>query len=83
MQGADPFIRKYEDLMQIAELIYKYLPQVKSIGGYAGVDNITIDTDQLKKLAAVGYGYFYFCMESGDDKLLDRMNKGYHSGDHH
>ena len=80
LQGADPFIRKYEDLMQIAELIYKYLPQVKSIGGYARVDNLqNKSTDQLKKLAAVGYSYFYFGMESGDDKLLDRMNKGYHS----
>lgn len=80
LQGADPFIRKYEDLMQIAELIYKYLPQVKSIGGYARVDNLqNKSTDQLKNLAAVGYSYFYFGMESGDDKLLDRMNKGYHS----
>lgn len=40
LQGADPFIRKTEDLLQIADMIYRYLPQVKSIGGYARVDNL-------------------------------------------
>ena len=34
LQGADPFIRKTEDLLQIADMIYRYLPQVKSIGGH-------------------------------------------------
>ncbi|SEA10279.1 hypothetical protein [Selenomonas ruminantium] len=34
LQGADPFIRKTEDLLQIADMIYHYLPQVKSIGGH-------------------------------------------------
>ncbi|MBP2638587.1 MAG: coproporphyrinogen oxidase [Firmicutes bacterium] len=80
LQGADPFIRKYEDLMQIADMIHTYLPQVTSIGGYARVDNLRNKTvEQLKNLKDTGYSYFYFGMESGDDKLLDRMNKGYHS----
>jgi radical SAM superfamily enzyme YgiQ (UPF0313 family) len=80
LQGADPFIRKYEDLMQIADMIHTYLPQVTSIGGYARVDNLRNKTvEQLKNLNDTGYSYFYFGMESGDDKLLDRMNKGYHS----
>ena len=34
LQGADPFIRKTEDWLQIADMIYRYLPQVKSIGGH-------------------------------------------------
>ncbi|SFW15740.1 hypothetical protein [Selenomonas ruminantium] len=34
LQGAAPFIRKTEDLLQIADMIYRYLPQVKSIGGH-------------------------------------------------
>ncbi len=80
LQGADPFIRRTEDLIKIADLIHRYLPQVRSIGGYARVDNLKNKTvEQLKELAALGYGYFYFGVESGDDKLLDRMNKGYHA----
>ena len=80
LQGADPFIRRTEDLLHIADLINRYLPQVKTIGGYARVDNLRNKTvEQLKELADRGYGYFYFGVESGDDKLLDRMNKGYHA----
>lgn len=80
LQGADPFIRKTEDLLQIADMIYRYLPQVKSIGGYARVDNLKNKTvQQVRQLAEKGYSYFYFGVESGDDKLLDRMNKGYHA----
>ncbi len=80
LQGADPFIRKYEELMQIADMIHRYLPKVTSIGGYARVDNLCNKTvAQLKNLKETGYSNFYFGMESGDDKLLDRMNKGYRS----
>ena len=77
LQGADPFIRKTEDLLKIADMIYHYLPQVKSIGGYARVDNLKNKTvGEVRQLKEAGYSYFYFGVESGDDKLLDRMNKG-------
>lgn len=80
LQGADPFIRKTEDLLKIADMIYHYLPRVKSIGGYARVDNLKNKTvEQVRQLKDAGYNYFYFGVESGDDKLLDRMNKGYHA----
>ncbi|QQG64419.1 radical SAM protein [Desulfobulbus oligotrophicus] len=78
LQGADPFILPYNKLMQVAELIHQYLPSVESIGGYARVDNVRNKTvEQLRRLAEVGYSNFYFGNESGDDKLLERMNKGY------
>jgi radical SAM superfamily enzyme YgiQ (UPF0313 family) len=78
LQGADPFILPYERLMQVAVMIHKYLPYVESIGGYARVDNVKNKTvEQLRKLKEVGYSNFYFGNESGDDYLLERMNKGY------
>ena len=78
LQGADPFIAPYEYLKEVAELIYKYLPNVKSIGGYARVDNVKNKTvEQLKDLAKLGYSNFYFGNESGDDFILERMKKGY------
>ena len=61
-------------------IIYHYLPSVRSIGGYARVENLKNKmVEQVKQLAEKGYSYFYFGVESGDDKLLDRMNEGYHS----
>ena len=64
LQGADPLIRSYEDLVKIADMIHKYLPYVKTIGGYARVDNLRNKTvEQLKHLVELGYCYFYFGME--------------------
>ena len=80
LQGADPFILPFDKLMTIAELIHRYMPYVSSIGGYARVDNIRGKTvEQLKQLKEAGYSNFYFGNESGDDLILDRMNKGYHA----
>ena len=82
LQGADPFIVPYEYLKKVAELIHRYLPDVTSIGGYARVDNVRNKTvEQLADLVKEGYSNFYFGNESGDDWLLERMNKGYKGED--
>ena len=80
LQGADPFILPADRLLQIAELIYKYIPSVKSIGGYARIDNVdNKSVEDLKKLVSAGFSNFYFGNESGDDHILDVMRKGYHA----
>lgn len=80
LQGADPFILSYKKLKEIAELIHEHLPWVKTIGGYARVDNLMNKTvSELRELVKMGYGGFYFGIETGDDFLLKRMNKGYTS----
>ena len=78
LQGADPFILPTERLLKIADLIYKYIPSVKSIGGYARIDNVdNKSVEDLKKLVKAGYSNFYFGNESGDNHILDVMHKGY------
>lgn len=78
LQGADPFILPADRLLKIAELIYKYIPSVKSIGGYARIDNVdNKSVEDLKKLVDAGFSNFYFGNESGDDHILDVMRKGY------
>jgi len=80
LQGADPFILPYKKLKAIAELIHEHLPWVKTIGGYARVDNLKNKTvEELRELKNMGYEGFYFGIETGDDFLLKRMNKGYSS----
>lgn len=80
LQGADPFVLNYDRLMMIAELIHEYLPTVKTIGGYARINNIVDKSvGELKKLREMGYSNPYFGIESGDDVILKRMNKGYTS----
>lgn len=78
LQGADGFAADYDVLMKTAELLKKYVPSVKSIGGYARIDNFYNKTEsQLKNMAAVGYFNPYIGVESGDDVVLKRINKGY------
>ena len=80
LQGADPFILPSDKLLKIAELIHRYIPSVKTIGGYARIDNVdNKSVDDLRRLAEAGFSDFYFGNESGDDHILDIMHKGYHS----
>lgn len=80
LQGADPFVLSYDKLMMIAELIHEYLPTVESIGGYARINNMTNKSvSELRNLSEAGYSNPYFGIESGDDVILKRMNKGYTS----
>ncbi|MBQ4512441.1 MAG: radical SAM protein [Anaerolineaceae bacterium] len=78
LQGADGFAADYDVLMKTAELIHKYVSSVQSIGGYARIDNFYDKTvDQLKNMAAAGYKNLYIGVESGDDTVLKKINKGY------
>ncbi len=68
--------------MKVADMIEEHLPNVKSIGGYARVDNVrNKSVEQLKELSKRGFSNFYFGNESGDDYILKRMHKGYTASD--
>ena len=78
LQGADGFAADYDVLMKTTELLRKYVPSVETIGGYARIDNFYDKTEaQLRNMAAVGYASPYIGVESGDDVVLKRINKGY------
>jgi radical SAM superfamily enzyme YgiQ (UPF0313 family) len=80
LQGADPFVLKYDELMKVSDLIHQNIPSVETIGGYARINNIGDKSiAQLKSLKEVGYSNPYFGVESGDDVVLKKMNKGYTS----
>ncbi len=78
LQSADAFAASYDTLMQTAYLIHKHVPSVKTIGGYARIDNFIDKTvEQLRELRKVGYENPYLGVESGDDEILKRTHKGY------
>lgn len=82
LTGANPFVLSYDKLMEIAELIHKYIPSVTSIGCFARVTDITPKTDiELKNLHKAGFDGLTIGIETGDDEALKFMNKGYMSAD--
>lgn len=82
LTGANPFVLKYERLMTIAELIKRYIPSVKTIGCFARITDISLKTDdELASLSQAGYDGLTIGIETGDDKALKFMNKGYEASE--
>ncbi len=80
LQGADGYAADYDVLMKTAELLHKYVPSVETIGGYARIDNFYDKSEeQLRNMAAAGFANPYIGVESGDDAVLKRINKGYNA----
>ena len=78
LQSADAFAASYDTLMKTAELIHKFVPSVKTIGGYARIDNFIDKTEnQLREMKNIGFSDPYIGVESGDDEILKKVNKGY------
>ena len=82
LTGANPFVLNYDRLMDIAGLIHKYTPSVKTIGCFARITDITLKTDEeLTALHQAGYDGLTIGIETGDDEALRFMNKGYAASD--
>ena len=76
--GADPFALSTKKLLERAELIKKYLPNVKIISMYARTDNISKKSDEdLKILKNAGFNDLYLGVECGLNDVLKNLNKGY------
>ena len=82
LTGANPFVLKFDRLMEIANLIRNYFPKVKTIGSFARVTDITLKSDEeLAALHKAGYDGLTIGMETADDEALRFMNKGYLASD--
>ncbi len=82
LTGANPFVLKYEKLMEIAGLVHRYFPEIETIGSFARVTDVTLKTDQeLDALRRAGYDGLTIGIETADDEALQFMDKGYFAKD--
>ena len=64
-------------LKLIMQAIKRYLPGVQRVSSYCLPRNLKNKTaEELAELRALGLSLFYVGCESGDDLVLDRVNKG-------
>ncbi len=82
LTGANPFVMRYDKLMDIALLLRKYLPHMESFGMFARVtDIVPKSVEELKNLRHMKLDNLNIGMETAHDSTLERMNKGYHAAD--
>jgi len=77
MTGANPMVLTVEKLRNLFITIKQYLPEVKTIGGFARItDLIPKSVEELKELHSLGLDGISIGTETGYDDVLAFMNKG-------
>jgi len=77
LADGDVMVLSTSKILQVIELIRKYLPNVRRISAYASPGNLVKKTyEELRELSEAGLSIVYVGIESGNDHLLDLVNKG-------
>lgn len=77
LENGDPFILSTEELLEIADRIYEYLPNVEIITCYASIVDLKNKTvEDLKRLRKAGYNQLYIGIETAHDPTLKKIKKG-------
>jgi radical SAM superfamily enzyme YgiQ (UPF0313 family) len=77
LMDGDALIIPQKRLMWILDRIREYLPRVKRIGTYANTKSISLKSPQeLSQLREMGLGMVYLGVETGDDEIRKKINKG-------
>lgn len=73
----DSLIIPQPRLVEILQMINRYLPGLDRIGSYANAKSILRKSvDELKELRKLGLKILYLGMETGNAELLKKINKG-------
>lgn len=77
LMDGDALIIPQKRLMWILERIKEHLPWVKGVGAYANTKSIRMKSlQELVELRENGLGKLYLGVETGDDEIRKKINKG-------
>ncbi|MFX1475143.1 MAG: radical SAM protein [Promethearchaeota archaeon] len=83
LADGDALVLSTEKLLRILGLLYKEFPGLERVTIYGSADNARHKSDaELRQLHQAGLGMVYIGLESGDDEVLRRVNKGASNQDH-
>ena len=78
LADGDALIIKTDKLIKILDLCYSYFPACERVTSYASPKSLLLKSeDELKELKSHGLAMVYLGLESGSDKVLKLMRKGY------
>jgi radical SAM superfamily enzyme YgiQ (UPF0313 family) len=77
LMDGDGLIIPQKRLMWILDRVREHLPWVKRVGAYANAKSIKMKSpEELAALKENGLGILYYGVETGDDELRKKINKG-------
>jgi radical SAM superfamily enzyme YgiQ (UPF0313 family) len=77
LQDGDALVYPFPKLREVLQYLNEKLPGLERIGTYATPQDILRSSvDELKELRQLKLGIFYTGLETGDDKLLQKIGKG-------
>lgn len=77
LADGDPLVLSTEKLSAVLQKISDYLPKVHRISAYASPRNLESKTEEeLSRLRGAGLGLLYVGVESGEDHVLQQIEKG-------
>jgi radical SAM superfamily enzyme YgiQ (UPF0313 family) len=77
LQDGDALVYPFPKLVSILAHLNEKIPAVERIGTYATAQDILRRSpEELKTLRDLKLGIFYMGLESGDDEVLQKINKG-------
>ena len=75
--GENPFVMNTQKLLSILEYVHLYLPWIEEVSMYARFDDILRKNGQeLQVLRKHGICHLHIGLESGNEEVLLKMNKG-------
>ena len=82
LADGDALTRKTEELVSILDLIYGLFPECERVTSYASPGSIRRKSEEdLRLLYEKGLKMVYMGLESGSDKVLQKMSKGHTAAD--
>jgi radical SAM superfamily enzyme YgiQ (UPF0313 family) len=77
LMDGDALIIPQKRLIRLFESIHGHLPWVRRVGAYANTKSVSMKTPQeLAELRDKGLGMLYLGVETGDDEVRRKINKG-------
>lgn len=77
LQDGDSLIMKTSDLLEILKHLKDHFPSLETVSSYGRAwSMIRKSPSELKEICSAGLNLLYCGMESGDDKVLELINKG-------
>jgi len=77
LQDGDALVYPFKDLVEVLTYVNEKFPGLERIATYATPkDILRRSPDELRTLRQLKLGIYYMGIESGDDRVLQRINKG-------